>query len=146
MRRSYNDLSPNVKEVFNKLGFVELDNMGKPYYAGLKQGKIYRVKESNKLKEMKDGATPRKYGRVKLKQSDGRFKTFLTHRLIASFKENPNNDPIVHHETGLKNHNGIDELEWTTHKQNTAYYFEKSKASKCKGVWNLLIITAKLLS
>ena len=127
MENNYNNLSPKVKEVFNKLGFSELEDMGKPYYAGLQQGKIYNVKGSNKLREMKDGSTPKKYGSLKLKQINGTFKSFKVHRLIARFKPNPENKPIVHHKTGLKDHNGIDEIEWVTQSENIKYYYADKK-------------------
>lgn len=126
----YNDLSEGIKSVFSKLGFMKIEGRGKPYYAGLTEGKIYRVKGSNKLKELKDGATPTEYGYVKLKQLDGAFKDEAVHRIICSFKENPQKKRFVNHLTGLRNRNKLKELEWATPSENMRHYHQTKKQKK----------------
>lgn len=115
------DLNPAAKEIFRKFGVLKIENRGKPYYKGIREGKIYRVFSPNKLKEMKDGATEKEYGYVKLKQADGTFKDEAVHRLIAESIPNDENKPVVHHKRIARNKNGIDDLEWVTYKENHAY-------------------------
>lgn len=115
------DLTPVVKEIFRKLGVLKIENRGKPYYKSIREGKIYRVFSSNKLKELKDGATEKEYGYVKLKQADGTFKDEAVHRLIAESIPNEENKPVVHHKRIARNKNGIDDLEWVTYKENHDY-------------------------
>lgn len=119
--KNYQDLSPKIQTIFRKLGFMKLENRGKPYYKGLKQGKVYRVFSENKLKELKDGASETEYGYVKLKQVDGTFKDEAVHRLIAESIPNEGNKPVVHHKKIARNKNGIDDLEWVTYKENHDY-------------------------
>lgn len=124
------DLTPVVKEIFRKLGVLKIENRGKPYYKAIREGKIYRVFSPNKLKEMKDGATEKEYGYVKLKQVDGTFKDEAVHRLIAESIPNEENKPIVHHKRVARNKNGIDDLEWVTYKENYAYTKCDTKAAE----------------
>lgn len=115
------DLTPAVKDIFRKLGVLKIENRGKPYYKAIREGKNYRVFSSNKLKELKDGATKTEYGYVKLKQADGTFKDEAVHRLIAESIPNEGNKPVVHHKKIARNKNGIDDLEWVTYKENHDY-------------------------
>lgn len=128
-KKGYKDLSPFFKKFFARFGFYLIDGRGKPYYAGTRQGKIYRVTAPNKLKEMIDGSTPTKYGKVDLKQADGTFKTEKTHRLIGEFIDNPESKPIIHHTKNRKDENCIDDLMWATHRENAQYY-QESKTRK----------------
>lgn len=126
-KKGYQDLSPYFKKFFARFGFYKLDDMGKPYYQNTKEGKTMRVTAPNKLKEMKDGATEARYGKVKLKTADGSFKNYYTHRLQGRFISNPESKPLIHHDTGKKNHNGIDELQWATYKENATYREQRKK-------------------
>lgn len=127
---NYLDLSPKIKKLFEQFGFKKIPNTAKPYYAATKQGKICRVIDKNKLKEMKDGASPTQYGYVKIKQTDGTYKEIGTHRLIAEFIDNPENKPVVNHKAIYRNHNKIDELEWCTQSENMRHYYEHKKRSE----------------
>lgn len=129
-KREYNDLSKGIKSIFSKLGFKEIEGRGKPYYAGLTEGKIYRVIGNNKLKELKDGATPTEYGYVKLKQLDGTFKDEAVHRIICSYKENPQKKWYVNHLAGLRNRNKLSELEWATPSENMQHYHKNKRAKE----------------
>lgn len=125
----YTDLSPFFQNLFQKFGIFKISGTAKPYYAATKQGKILRVVSPNKLKEMRDGATPNQYGHVKLKMADQTFCEFSTHRLIGQFIPNPENKPVINHLTLLKNRNSIDDLEWATYKENYRHY-QKSKSER----------------
>lgn len=49
----------------------------------------------------------------------GKVKSYKVHRLVAQhFIPNPNNLPEVNHIDEDKSNNGVDNLEWTTHKEN----------------------------
>lgn len=126
-KKGYKDLTPFFQNFFAKFGVYKLGDMGKPYYQNTKEGKTMRVTAPNKLKAMKDGATETRYGKVKLKNADGSFKNFYTHRLQGRYIDNPEHKPLIHHDTGKKNHNAIDELAWATYKENAQYYRQSKK-------------------
>lgn len=124
----YEDLSPFFQKFFARFGFFKIEGRGKPYYAGTKDGKIYRVTAANKLKEMKDRATVKQYGKVDLKQSNGTFKSERTHRLIGAFIPNPEHKPVVNHKEIDRNKNSIKDLEWATYKENAQHYQNYKKS------------------
>lgn len=52
-------------------------------------------------------------------------KTYYVHILVAQhFIPNPDNLPEVNHKNGIKTDNSVDNLEWTTHKNNIIHSFE----------------------
>lgn len=53
---------------------------------------------------------------------DGKFINKSVHRLVAqTFIPNPENLPEINHKDCDKTNNSVDNLEWVTHKENTAY-------------------------
>lgn len=61
------------------------------------------------------------YKRVQL-SSEGKLKHESVHRLVASaFIPNPKNLPCVNHKDSDRQNNVVDNLEWVTHKENTAH-------------------------
>lgn len=65
---------------------------------------------------------------------NGKCKTFMFHRLIASaFIENPNNLPCVNHIDGNKLNNELSNLEWVTHKENSQHAVKAGLFHPVKG-------------
>lgn len=64
-------------------------------FRAFQDGKIYNVSDKNKFREMKDEASQRKYGNLKLKCADGKFKDEIVGRVIANYINNPNEKRIV---------------------------------------------------
>ena len=128
--KPYQDLSKYFQKFFANFGFFKIEGTGKPYYAGTRIGKVFRVVAANKLKEMKDNATPTRYGYLKLRMPDGTFKTMATHRIMGMFIPNP--DPehksVVNHLKFAKNRNAIDELAWASYSEN--YWYSKNQNTR----------------
>lgn len=60
----------------------------------------------------------------------GKVKSIRVHKAVAeTFIPNPNKLSIVHHKDGNKSNPDYTNLEWTTSKKNTEYYFNELKKS-----------------
>lgn len=87
-------------------------------YTVTSNGEVYN-KQGRKLK---GEITANGYHRVTL-SLNGKSTRFLTHRLVAKlFLSNPKE--VVNHKDGNKLNNSIDNLEWTTQKENIAHAIE----------------------
>lgn len=68
----------------------------------------------------------------------GESKSFLVHRLVANaFIPNPENKSDVNHKDENKKNNYIENLEWTSHKENcdhSSWYYEKLNQTKYAAV------------
>ncbi len=81
-----------------------------------KNGEVWSKLSNKYLKPQK-----REYLSVMLRL-DGKTKVCLLHRLIArAFIPNPDNMPVVNHKNGDKFDNEIENLEWTTVKENNLH-------------------------
>lgn len=92
-------------------------------------GKVWSFKTNKFLKPniAKDG-----YHHYRL-YIDGKVKTFLAHRLVAStYLPNPDNLPCVNHKDEVKSHNFVNNLEWCTHKYNANYGTAIQRANESK--------------
>ena len=74
------------------------------------------------------------YMQVNLYTRDGRRKKEYVHRLVAlTFLPNEQCLPAVNHIDGIRDNNVLSNLEWVTHKENTA----KSAWPKAVGVYTV---------
>lgn len=89
-----------------------------PNYEIEDDGRVWSIASNKWLSQrtMKNG-----YSSVNL-WKDGRYKSFLTHRLVAeAFLPNPNNLPQVNHINEDKSDNRVENLEWCSAEYNTNY-------------------------
>ena len=93
-------------------------------YTTLKQGcrNPHDLGKRIPMKEVRPRPLPNGYHRVYLRCPDGKRRDFYVHRLIAkTYIRNPLNKPVVNHKDCDRTNNCVDNLEWCTTKENTAY-------------------------
>lgn len=88
--------------------------------------------ESRILKQCLD-----KYGYPKLAISfKGKSYYMKIHRLVAqAFIENPHNKPFVNHINAIRNDNRVENLEWVTAKENSAWCIKLNNHIKGETMW-----------
>lgn len=87
-------------------------------------GSIYSLRNTRVVK-LSPATKPGGYLFVGLVDDFGCTKYKMIHRLVAeAFIPNPSNLPAVNHRNGDKRDNGIGNLEWCTHSQNTRHAFD----------------------
>lgn len=84
-----------------------------------------------------------KYGYMRVHcYMNNKSKQYQVHRLVAlSFISNPDNKPQVNHKDGNKQNNRVDNLEWSTNKENVEHAFSIGLNEGIKGEEN---VNAKL--
>lgn len=89
-------------------------------------GRLYSKKKKRFLVGKIDNVGYRTYALAIKNELTGKMgKMMYAHRLVAeAFIPNPNNLPYVHHKDENKLNNNVENLEWVTPEQNTAYHRE----------------------
>ena len=106
-----------IYEVSNLGNVRSVDRVVKQMHNG---GVVCNHKYRGKV--LKGGKDQNGYRHLILCNKDRKRKTALVHRLVAeAFIPNPDSLPQVNHLDENKLNNRVDNLEWTTHKENTQY-------------------------
>jgi hypothetical protein len=111
------------KDVPDFIGVYQASNLGR--VKSLSRYKVSHCKCLTLLKSrILNQTSQNRYLRVSLRANNC-DKKFLTHRLVMlSFCENYKNLPIVEHKNDNPSDNRLENLMWSTHKQNTIHAWE----------------------
>lgn len=94
---------------------------GFPDYQVTRTGEVYSIKRSDEPSKLR-GSIWQGYAKVALR-ANGKSTTIAIHRLVAgAFLPKPKNCNVVNHKDGNKLNNNVSNLEWTTHRGNSAHY------------------------
>ena len=103
------------------MDFVKINEPNFSNYYINKKGQIAKI-VNDKMILLNDRPNAYGYRRVSMVNDQGKRKDRLVHILMAkTFLPNPENKPVVNHKDGNKANYSLDNLEWATHKENTAH-------------------------
>ena len=112
------------KPIVGYEGLYEVSNLGNV--------RSLNYNGTGEIKIMKPGISKNGYLQVLL-YINGKRKMYKVHRLVAqAFIPNPDNKPQINHKSEDKTLNTVDNLEWTTAKENTNWGTCIKRRSKSK--------------
>jgi len=108
------------KDIPNYEGLYQISNLGRVKNIGSEKSKIATLCKNGDL-FLKPKIEKNGYVRTFLTKGETR-KGYSIHRLVAiTFIPNPNNKKTVNHINGIKIDNRLENLEWTTQKENVCH-------------------------
>lgn len=136
-----------MKEIWKDIkgyeGLYQISNLGNVKKIKNKKYNINKkeVEEKEINKYISIGKHKLGYKNVKLTDKNGIRKNLFLHRIIAeAFIENPNNFNIINHKDGDKSNNDINNLEWTSQKDNVNHAW---KNGLCENVRKVCAINGR---
>lgn len=112
-------------------GVVGLEDLYEVSSHGRLRGIVHNSSRRKRLMSIRTGG---RYAKFCLTDRLGRRINSLVHRLVAqAFIPNPENLPCVNHKDSDRFNNFIENLEWVTHKQNTAHMKAAGRMAKQRG-------------
>lgn len=116
-----------------------------PNYPGMKVSNMGRIKHSTG--RITTGFNHNEYKRVHLMRIDDVRKHLLVHRLVAlNFIPNPYKLKCVNHKNGKKDDNRMENLEWTSHSENSLHAYRTGLNSNVRGVKRICKTTNQSMS
>lgn len=104
----------------------------KDYYYITTCGKVISIR-NNKVRVLKNTLEKCGYERISICTIDGKSKIINIHRLVSlAYIPNPENKPQVNHIDEVKTHNYVQNLEWTTPKENINHGTRNERASETR--------------
>lgn len=131
------------KDIKGYEGLYQISNLGNVKKIKNKKYNINKkeVEEKEINKYISIGKHKLGYKNVKLTDKNGIRKNLFLHRIIAeAFIENPNNFNIINHKDGDKSNNDINNLEWTSQKDNVNHAW---KNGLCENVRKVCAINGR---
>ena len=115
-----------------------------PFMQISSKGRVKIEKHANRKEEIKTEFFKDKdgYSRINVRNSSGGYTQMAIHRLVAiAFIPNPENKPCVNHIDSNRNNNCVENLEWTTAKENVLHSFLHGQRQQCKKVPTKTLLT-----
>lgn len=114
-------IKKHLKYIIGKFDWREIVGYYRPYYTDI-DGNIYSITANGKLKQLKPWLSPPTedgYCYVKLKCSDGKYKSRRVNRLVATaYHNNLDNLPVADHINGKRQDNRPVNIRWASYRDN----------------------------
>lgn len=118
------------KDIEGYEGIYQISNMGRVKSLSRKIWNGVKFFQSSE-KILKPGIDSVGYCVVSLYKNDGKAQTVRVHRLVAkAFIPNPNAYRVINHIDANRTNNNVTNLEWCTHKQNSAHAIKIGSMNK----------------
>ena len=103
--------------------------LSKRYFVD-RHGNVYNKETGRRMVPLKHRGVDNDYCRMQLSYAPYKFKSMSVHRMVATaFIPNPDNLPEVNHKDGVKYHNWVENLEWSSKSDNLKHAFMNGLAT-----------------